>query len=116
MANPERILGEHAQRILRFWRWLDTLNLLRYRGVAETCYDKQLYLYYEVNKAGMHKYTSTINSAVGAMVSYRQLGFDAEEYTISATLEILGSSILTEFAFLPKFGFATPADLDALPL
>jgi hypothetical protein len=149
LTNPERILGDQAPRILKFWRHLDVMTEKDWaaawaaaRAAAGAAWDAAWDAAWAAAWAAAGAAAGAAwdagaaagaawdaGAAAGAAwdagaaawdawAAARAAAWDAGAAARAAawaTNEIQGASKLQAFFFLPAFGFATPADLDALP-
>jgi len=97
LTEPEKVLGDQAQRVLAFWRHLD-------RMAADD--------WAKVNAA---RVAAGAAAGAAARVAAGAAAWDAARVAAWATSEIQGAAVMRErgqpLAFLPMFGFATPEEI-----
>ena len=127
LTAPEKILGDNAQTVLSFWRYLDTLTTadwqrLRARDLVPVIGGEVVAACdASSDAAGAKKGSaawfaandSTMDTAwAGSMDTLWETAVDGAEDTAWATNEIQGECLMIErgrpFYFLPKFGFPNP--------
>ena len=122
LAHPERILGDQAQRVLAFWRHLENMGTVAWAAVGTAATGRAA--------TRTTAWTAAFTAAVATSGTAARTAFDAVDAASAgaapwaaagaapwaasaATSEIQGAALLDKFFFLPLFGIADPAELDA---
>jgi predicted metallopeptidase len=136
LTEPEKVLGEQAQRVLAFWRHIDRLTTDDWQKVAAhaaahiAAYDAAAYdaynaavraadATYDAARAADAAYVAAADAARAAAAAVRAAyaydAYDTARAVCAASNEIQGAAIMRErgqpFFFLHMFGFASPEDI-----
>ena len=117
LNNPEKVLGEHAQLVLKFFRYLDTMDRVAWQRVAVARTAARTAAWAAARTAARTAAWAAARTAAGTAA--RDAAWDtagaAAGAAAWAAAEIQGHKILAEkgiaLFFLPMFGFNTIQDL-----
>ena len=120
LTEPEKVLGDQAQRILAFWRYLDRMTVDDwFKGAAAraAAWDAAWAAAGAAARAAARAaaWAAAWDAAGDAAGAAAWDAAGAAAGAAGATNEIQGAAIMRErgqpFTFLPMFGFATPEDI-----
>ena len=129
LTEPEKVLGDQAQRMLAFWRHLDGMTADDWHRVSAAraaAWYAAWYAAWDAARAaaGTAARDAALDAALAAAWdaasaaawdAASDAAWDAASAAARASNEIQGATIMREqgqpFFFLPMFGFATPEEL-----
>jgi hypothetical protein len=117
LTEPEKVLGDQAQRVLAFWRHLDCMTTDDWKKVNAAGYAAWYAAGDAAGYAAGYAAGGAARDAAGGAAW--DAAWDAAWYAARdaawATNEIQGEAIMRErgqpFFFLPMFGFASPEEI-----
>jgi hypothetical protein len=110
LTEPEKVLGDQAQRVLAFWRHLDRMTADDWAAARAAAWDAA----WDAARAAARDAAEAAARDAAEAAAW-DATWDATWDAAWATTEIQGAAIMRErgqpFTFLPMFGFATPEDI-----
>jgi hypothetical protein len=117
LTEPEKVLGDQAQRVLAFWRHIDRMTANDWSNVAAARAAARDAARDAAGAAARYAAWAAAGDAArdAARAAARDAAWAAARDAAWASNEIQGAAIMRErgqpFTFLPMFGFATPEEI-----
>jgi hypothetical protein len=110
IRNPEQVIGDQAQTVLKFWQHLDRMSEEDWEAVEAAAREPaRQATWAAAGEAPWAVVEAAVEAAVGAAI------WAAIRAAVGATRELQGAAVMRAkkqpFFFLPLFGFAGPEDV-----